>query len=189
MGNDKKIDKLLNSNYDGIQEYDNDLPRWWLILFYITIGWSAVYVVYYLVLGIGKTQTQILAEEMEAAKQQQASVSSSSAEVGESELLAFTKDASFVQAGKQVFVAKCLACHGPEGQGLVGPNLTDKNWIHGGKITDTKKVIENGVLEKGMLAWKGVLSDNEINQVVAFIYTLRGTAPANPKAPQGDIVE
>ena len=80
-------------------------------------------------------------------------------------------------------------CHGPQGQGLIGPNLTDTSWIHGGKLSEIKNTIENGVLDKGMLAWKGVLSPDEINNVVAYVHSLKGTNPPNPKAAQGVVVD
>ncbi|MFN8389397.1 MAG: cbb3-type cytochrome c oxidase N-terminal domain-containing protein [Bdellovibrionota bacterium] len=177
----KNRDELLNSNYDGIQEYDNDLPRWWLMLFYITIAFGVVYVGYYQ-FGPGPSSEESLASAMaaiQANKPKEVAVDSSA-------LLALAKDSAHLASGKTVFDTRCLPCHGAQGQGIVGPNLTDNFWIHGGKIADTQKTIREGVLDKGMLAWKGVLSDAEIDDVTAYIYSLRGTNPPNPKAPQGD---
>ncbi len=182
-----KQDELLNSNYDGIQEYDNDLPRWWLYLFYITIAFGVVYVGYYM-FGPGQSQEQIVIAQLADDAKRAAASAPAEGPSGDS-LLALASNQDALKKGHEVFVARCVACHGPDGQGLIGPNLTDKYWIHGGKITDLVKVVENGVLDKGMLAWKGVLQPAEIHAVVAYIWSIRGTNPANPKAPQGDLVE
>lgn len=179
----KKQDELLDSNYDGIQEFDNDLPKWWLGIFYVTIIFAVIYAPYYL-FHMGPSSEEVLAEQVKAIKS--TLDSKSQTDVKDDDLLALTKDASHVGAGKGTFTAKCAACHGMEGQGMVGPNLTDDYWIHGGKITDNYKVVVTGVPEKGMLAWKNLMTDQEIRDVVAYIYTLRGTHPANPKDPQGE---
>jgi len=182
-----KQDELLNSNYDGIQEYDNDLPRWWLYLFYITIAFGVVYVGYYM-FGPGQSQEQIVIAQL-AEDAKLAAAAAPSEGPSADALIALASNADALKKGHEVFVARCVACHGPDGQGLIGPNLTDKYWIHGGKITDLVKVVENGVLDKGMLAWKGVLQPAELQSVVAYVWSIRGTTPANPKAPQGDLVE
>lgn len=184
MGNES--DKLLGSNYDGIQEYDNDLPRWWLALFYLTIVFAVVYTLYF-EFGPGLSPVANLEREMgevEAAKKSQTAAVVPAAN-SEEKLLELVKDASVISRGQQVFATKCVACHGPQGQGLVGPNLTDNYWLHGGKITDMLRTVEEGVLDKGMLAWKALLPADELTAVVAYIYTLRGTNPPNPKAPEG----
>ncbi len=180
----KNMDELLNSNYDGIQEYDNDLPRWWVALFYITIAYAVVYVGYYH-LGPGPNSEEGLASSLAAIESRK--VVAPKAVVADADaLLALVSDQTRLASGKAVYTARCVACHGPDGQGLVGPNLTDEYWIHGGKISDIQKTVREGVLEKGMLAWKGVIPDAEIDDVTAFVYSIRGTNPANPKAPQGD---
>ncbi|RMG42327.1 MAG: cytochrome oxidase subunit III [Candidatus Dadabacteria bacterium] len=182
-------DELLEHNYDGIQEYDNDLPRWWLGIFVLTTIFAVGYI-FYTHSGMFESQKERLArrlaeiEALKSAKQK----SSSSAAITEQALLALTKDKNALEEGKTIFAQKCAACHGQHGEGLIGPNLTDDYWLHGGKITDLVKVVTNGVLEKGMLAWKGVLKEDQINNVVAYIWTLHGTNPTNAKAPQGKLV-
>ncbi|MCB0334390.1 MAG: c-type cytochrome [Bdellovibrionales bacterium] len=187
----KKMDELLDSNYDGIKEYDNDLPRWWLYLFYITIAFSAFYIPYYhFGPGIDGQPHALLDKEMKAhqavvAKNESASAASSESVV---EIIqAAASDPTKVAHGKEIFVAKCVACHAQNGEGLVGPNLTDNAWIHGGTIADIVQVVENGVLEKGMLPWKGVLKTDELNDVVAFVWSIRNTNVPG-KAPEGDVV-
>lgn len=180
----KNRDELLNSNYDGIQEYDNDLPKWWLMLFYITIAFAIVYFGYY-ELGPGLGSEARLSQAMSEIDAQRA-LNKPAGGPDSATLLALVSDSARVASGKAVYDAKCLACHGPQGQGLVGPNLTDEFWIHGGKIVDVQRTIREGVLDKGMLAWKGVLTDPEIDDVTAFVRSIRGTSPPNPKAPQGE---
>lgn len=186
---EKKLDELLEHNYDGIEEYDNDLPLWWQWLFWGTVIFGVVYVLYYHV-GSGLNQEETLALEMDAAAKQQkwAEENSSTANHGE-DLLALVQDSEKISQGATIFQAKCMACHGMKGEGLVGPNLTDNYWIHGGTAEEIKRTIENGVLEKGMLAWKTMLSADDINAVTAFVWSLNGTNPDNAKAGEGVLVE
>ena len=87
--------------------------------------------------------------------------------------------------GAAIFKANCITCHGQHGEGIVGPNLTDEYWLHGGHYNEIFKTIFNGVLEKAMPVWKEKLKPEEIREVASYVYTLRGTNPPNPKAPQG----
>ena len=188
----KEEDKIINGNYDGIQEYDNDLPRWWIWLFYLTIFFAAVYPIWYHIYPGETTQVKLAADMNELREKQNAAakaLAATSTIRDEGQLIKLSQDSEHVAQGKVVFAARCAVCHGPEAQGVIGPNLTDNYWIHGAKLEQLRTVIENGVLDKGMLAWKGILSAEEIDNVIAFIHTLQGTTPANPKAPQGDLVQ
>ncbi|MBX7136929.1 MAG: c-type cytochrome [Oligoflexia bacterium] len=183
-----KKDELRGHNFDGIEEYDNSLPRWWVWLFIITIVFSVIYPFYY-DFGPGQFAPETVDAEMAALAQlRQASGGATGGVLDESALLKLASNGATVSQGSAVFTAKCVVCHGAQGQGLIGPNLTDNYWIHGGKITDIHNVVTNGVLEKGMLAWKDQLTADELNSVVAFVWSIRGTTPPNPKAPQGDAV-
>jgi cytochrome c oxidase cbb3-type subunit 3 len=92
--------------------------------------------------------------------------------------------------GSKVYAEKCSVCHGVELQGVVGPNLTDKNWLHGkGKLQDIFATIKNGVAEKGMPAWGPLLQDAELKGLVAYISSKKNSQPKNPKAPQGDVFD
>jgi cytochrome c oxidase cbb3-type subunit 3 len=104
-------------------------------------------------------------------------------------LLALVSDKAAVESGKAVFMKNCVACHGPDGGGIIGPNLTDNYWIHGGTIAEVYKTVTVGVLEKGMPPWGKMLKPDELERVVAYVTTLHGTTPANPKAPQGILVQ
>lgn len=182
-------DELREHNFDGIQEYDNDLPRWWVWLFAVTVIFSIIYPFVY-DFGPGEFASESIATEMAAIEElrQKAAAASAPALRDEAGLLQLASDSSSVQKGSAIYAGKCLPCHGDKGQGIIGPNLTDDYWIHGGKITEVRTIVNNGVLEKGMLAWKDQLSADEIDQVVAFIWTLHGTNPANPKAAEGQQV-
>lgn len=185
MDKKEQENKLLDSCYDGIQEYDNDLPRWWVWLFYLTIIFAVGYVWYYHLGGPGQKLTAILEDEMQALEQQRQSAAVNAGVPVTVSLVAAIAEPGRVEKGAKVFTERCAPCHGAQGQGIVGPNLTDKFWIHGASPEDVKKIIEQGVLEKGMLAWKGIITDDDIINLVAHIRAIGGTNPPNPKAPEG----
>lgn len=169
--------------YDGIREYDNPLPNWWLMIFFGTIIFSFIYFAHY-TFGGGQTQEEELAEDLSRLPKIAEKTFS------ESDLAGKVDQADVIAQGQAVFASKCGACHGAEGQGLIGPNLTDSFWVHGtGQRKDIAQVISKGVLDKGMPAWDGVLPENELLAVTGYIYSLRGTKPANPKAPEGNEVK
>jgi cytochrome c oxidase cbb3-type subunit III len=173
---------LLDHDADGIRELDNLLPRWWVWLFYLTILFSVGYMGYYHVLGRGDLQIAEYTKEAKRGEEiKAAALAKFETSIG---TLAPDSDNAVVTKGQQVYTTMCAPCHRPDGGGLVGPNLTDDYWIHGSNYADSVKTILNGVPEKGMLAWRGVLKPNEIQAVASFIYTLRGTKPPNPKAPE-----
>ncbi len=181
-------DKLLDHNYDGILEYDNPLPPWWVALFIICVIWAAGYLMYYHVAGIGPSQSEEFAMEYQEYEQKQAELMAANAGKGPEfdENMVALDDEQSLAAGNKIFIEKCAACHGQSGEGMVGPNFADDYWIHGNRMVDVVKVIHQGVPSKGMISWKALLSKDEIEQVASYILTLHGTNPANPKAPQGD---
>lgn len=182
----KNIDEILSGNYDGIQEYDNDLPKWWVYLFWLTIILGVGYAGWYHGGFTNNTFEQLSADMSQIEKDKAAAVARSGGAASSAEsLLALVAKQDVLAQGKGVYAARCVVCHGDAGQGLVGPNLTDDHWINGGKITDVQRVVQEGVLTKGMLAWKGVLNPEELNSVVAYVWSLYGTNPPNPKAPDG----
>jgi mono/diheme cytochrome c family protein len=315
MAKTTEKDVLMNHDYDGIRELDNDLPPWWLWLFYITIIWSVIYLVYFHVLGIGDLQhaeymkevdpnwtapaqvasgsmvpvyhspfyvegldltprqkADLLVERITAAKQAEVAAKGLDGQVDVNELafsdllraamvaatpenrqkllsaypdkLGFDEimlaailaakpedqqrlkdmfpevwalhtgepgaapsvasapaaaapvakmealtDQASLDAGKLVFMTNCLACHGANGEGGVGPNLTDDYWLHGAGVANMVNTITNGVPIKGMISWKPILKPEQIHQVASYILTLHGTNPPNGKAPQGEKVE
>jgi len=180
--NDPKDPLLMDHDADGIKELDNNLPRWWVWLFYITIIFSIIYMLYYHVLGMGDLQAAAYEKEWkrgEAIKSQ--AIAQFESTLGSLEP---SQDSSVLSQGQQTYTTLCAPCHRPDGGGLVGPNLTDNYWIHGSNYVDNLKIIINGVPEKGMLTWRGVLKPSEIQAVASYIYTMRGTHPPNPKPPE-----
>lgn len=181
MGNGDN-DKLLDHEYDGIQELDNNLPLWWLWTFFGAIIFSFVYWIHYSFTGDGPNLDEELARGMAQVEsnRQKSSESEGGKEMSKEEVLAM---------GKKIFGTNCAACHLENGGGSVGPNLTDAYWIHGATPEDHKKVIEEGVLDKGMPPWKAILRPNEIDAVVAYVETFKNTNVEGGKAPQGEKVE
>jgi cytochrome c oxidase cbb3-type subunit 3 len=173
---------LMDHEADGIRELDNKLPRWWVWLFYLTIIFSVIYMVYYHVLGAGNLMAAEYRNEMKLGEAlKNASMSKFEASIA---TLSPSTEPAVLETGRQTFLKLCAPCHRPDGGGLVGPNLTDDYWIHGDKFADNVKTIWNGIPEKGMITWKGMLKPEEIFSVASYIHTLRGTKPPNPKPPE-----
>jgi len=183
---------LMSHDYDGIQELDNNLPPWWLYGFYLTIGIAIFYMGYFHFSSNAKSSHELYEEEMAAAKiKVDAFIAKQANQVDENTVVALV-DAEDLAEGKTIFDENCIACHLEHGGGSsisVGPNLTDKYWIHGGGIKNIFKTVKNGVPEKGMIAWKTQLRPAEIHKVSSYIMTLEGTNPADAKEPQGDLYE
>ncbi len=175
-------DHITDHEYDGIKELNNPAPRWIMLLFYITIGWSILYGAYFFWLKEGDHQDAEYAKKSTEhdQKYQIASLSTD-------DLVAFTDEASLAE-GKEIYTAMaCMACHGLNGEGnAIGPNLTDNNWIHGCSIKEVFNVIKNGEPTKGMTAFKGQISDDKIQKVASYVLSMVGSNPANAKAPQGE---
>ncbi len=173
---------LMDHDADGIKELDNNLPRWWVWLFYLTILFGIIYMGYYHVLRAGDLQ---IAEYQKEWKQGEEIKAAATARFEASlSSLQPSKDAAILAQGHQTFSTLCAPCHRADGGGLIGPNLCDDYWIHGSNFVDNLTTILNGVPAKGMLTWKGVLKPGEIYAVGSYIYTLRGTHPPNPKPPE-----
>lgn len=255
----KITNELIDHDFDGIQEYDNDLPGWWKSLFWITIIISIIYVPYYHLVGdlqdveyqkemgtyveadassgtIGYSSPyagngemtpalraemdkvldapfdeQILRAMSKADADQLAAletafpevyasyvsggVSAPAAAAAEPEdtapaALAVLSDDASLEAGKKVWDTQCFSCHLSDGGGLIGPNMTDDYWIHGGDMASIVHLINVGVPAKGMVPWETILTPDQVTQVASFIKVkLVGTTPATAKAPEGDLFE
>ena len=280
----KQKDPLLDHDYDGIRELDNDLPPWWLYLFYASIIWGILYLLYFHVVAIGDSSyaeymKEIDPEWVEARAEKAISLEykspffSTAGEItplsrkieyetallesqlakergdldasledlgfedliiaamqiaksedlkklqsifpdiwdkmqtrtndgNEKEIIAATAitdesdfvmevltDEASLSAGSAIFVTNCVTCHGKSGEGGIGPNFTDEYFLYGRGMNNTVKIIKQGVPAKGMISWRGILKDIQIQQVASYIQTLEGTNPPNAKAPQGEKVE
>lgn len=175
----------MDHDYDGIKELDNPPPRWIMLLFYITIGWSILYGAYFFWLKQGDHQDAEYARKSQLHDEKYQIVS-----LAADELTALT-DAASLEEGKTVYTEMaCMACHGVNGEGNpIGPNLTDEYWLHGCDFQSVFNMIKNGNPAKGMTAYKGQISDEKIQMVASYILSLKGSNPANAKGPQGEKCE
>lgn len=187
MSDNNTDDKLmLDHEYDGIKELDNPLPGWWLATFYITIVFAVVYFIYYEIAG-GPTLDEELSANLSKIEAVQQKADESMAGKTEENYMALLDNKEALEQGKAEFMTKCIPCHGAQAQGIIGPNLTDDYWIHGdGKISSILQVMNQGVAEKGMPSWKGVIAPELMEKVAAYVFSLRGSNPPGAKPPQGE---
>jgi len=179
---EKESEVKLDHDFDGIQELNNPLPPWWTAGFVITVIMSVFYVFYYFVQG-KDSQYDEFNREMSKAKVQVDAYKKEHNIVDANSVTVLTDKAALAE-GKEIYIKNCAACHVADGGGLVGPNLTDENWIYGCDIKDVFKVIQDGT-SKGMPPWKALGAD-KIQKVASYVLSLQGTTPAKPKAPEGE---
>lgn len=184
--NERSQDRVLEHSYDGIQEYDNPMPRWWLATFFGTIIFSILYLINIGPIGKGKGWIADYEDDMKAFAA--AHPAPSGGDVSAAALTALVTDQNALKLGKTTYDSYCASCHRQDGGGLIGPNLTDNYWLHGGNITDIYKTVFDGVLAKGMPPWGKSLKPDQLTAVVAYVVSLKGSNPASPKAPQGEAV-
>jgi cytochrome c oxidase cbb3-type subunit 3 len=178
---------LLDHDYDGIKELDNNLPPWWVYLFYICIAFSVVYLVRYEIMG-GDNQEMELKKEMAQAQIDIAEYKKTAPDLMDEKTVTLLTDAESLAAGKAIFTANCVACHRADAGGQIGPNLTDDQWILGGGIKDVFRTLMNGGRDgKGMISWKGTLKPKQMQEVASYVLSLKGTNPKDPKAPEGEV--
>lgn len=176
---------MLDHDYDGIKELDNDLPPWWIYMFYGTILFAVVYLGYYEVFD-GQNQIDEYNEQVAIAKVEIEAYKKTVKPIDLNALDA-SSDNVALNKGKKLFKQNCAACHMVDGRGSIGPNLTDEYWILGGGIKNIYNTISEGGRDgKGMIAWKNSFSSEKIQQLSVYILSLQGTNPANAKAPEGD---
>ncbi|MGI4020018.1 MAG: cbb3-type cytochrome c oxidase N-terminal domain-containing protein [Janthinobacterium lividum] len=176
----------LEHQFDGITELDNPIPGWFMFLFYGTILFGSLYLLNYHVFHWGMLQDQEYVVEMKQADIAKKAFLSKAANAVDENNVKLVNDGATLTAGVATFKANCVACHGDHAQGVVGPNLTDEFWLHGSKINQVFKTIKYGVLDKGMPTWEKTLTPKQIADVANYVVSLKGSHPANPKAPQGE---
>lgn len=179
---------ILDHNYDGIRELDNNLPPWWVYMFYATIVFGIIYLARFHVFD-GYTQDMEYEQEVAEAQIAIEAYKKTAKGLVDANTVELLTDATDIKAGEAIFTSSCVACHMADGGGGIGPNLTDEYWILGGGIKNVFHTISEGGRDgKGMIAWKQTLKPAQIAQVASYILTeINGTTPANPKAPEGDI--
>jgi cytochrome c oxidase cbb3-type subunit 3 len=180
---------VMEHSFDGITELDNPTPRWFMALFYSTLIFAIVYLFNYEVFGFGPNQEEEYLAETEQAAQDKAAFllnpENAKSAVNENNMVLSTDEAVLKQ-GAGLYESRCTPCHGAHAEGIVGPNLTDEFWLHGGDVKDVFKTIKYGVPEKGMIAWEKSLSAQQISDITNYVLSLQGTNPAGAKAAQGD---
>ncbi len=191
MSDKKLVDELLGEDlldhdYDGIMELDNDLPPWWLYMFYGTIVAATIYLIAFF--GMGKfDQIEELDAEYAVAEEQIVKYKEANGPGIDESSVVLAADAAQIEDGKSIYTKNCVACHAANGGGGVGPNFTDDAWIHGSSINEVFKVIKYGVPEEGMIPWESQLNPEQMQNVASFILTeFKGKNVEGGKAPQGD---
>ncbi len=178
---------ILDHNYDGIKELDNDLPPWWVWMFYATAVFAVIYLVRFEIYGDYDQELEY-EQEVAAANLAIEEYKRTAKDLVDANTVELLTDASDLKAGKAIFETTCVACHMADGGGGIGPNLTDDHWILGGGIKNVFNTISEGGRDgKGMVAWKSNFKPAEIAQIASYVLSFQGTTPANPKAPEGDV--
>lgn len=177
---DDERDILLDHNYDGIRELDNHMPAWWVFGFWFTIVLAVLYLMFYHVLGWGPSSAEEYKMEMASAVKIQPVDTGKPSDWAE---LAYLTDAASIENGKVLYNQICNVCHGANGEGLVGPNLTDNYWINGCDLPSVMQSIKKGFPAKGMPPYGGgkTLDTNELQLVASYIHSLKDSQPANAK--------
>ena len=175
--------------YDGIQEYDNPLPGWWTALFWITIVFSVLYLMVNLT-NPHLVETELVYERSVTAELERQFATLGQLEPDHETLMRFLTDpeeAKWLAVGEAVFQTHCVSCHGRDGSGISGPNMTDENFKNVITLTDIPKIVVEGANKGAMPAWGNRLAMNEVVLVSAFVASLRGQQlPGRPA--EGDLI-
>jgi cytochrome c oxidase cbb3-type subunit 3 len=182
MAEIKRTDAIAGAivhEYDGIEEADNALPVWWVVVFISTMVFAAMYWLMVQEFHLEPTPAEALAI-VQAERAQR------TGQISDDALVSASQSAALTATGKTTFTTNCVACHGAKAEGNIGPNLTDPNWLHGGAPAQIFSTIRDGVPAKGMPSWGAILGQDSVKAVAAYVLTLRGTnVPGKP--PQGDV--
>jgi cytochrome c oxidase cbb3-type subunit 3 len=173
--------------YDGIREYDNPTPGWWHLIFLGTVFFSMVYGVFFHSSELAWTEQDTLTKE-ETAYFEKLFGEIGTLQGDEATILRMMNDPKWLKVGKSVFQGNCTACHGAEGGGVNGPNMTDDSYKNVKHLADVYRVITEGVVDKGMPAWRNRLQQNQRVVAAAYIASLRGTRVSGGKAAEGDVI-
>mgnify|MGYP001344809065 CR=1 FL=1 len=180
-------DKVLHE-LDGIKEYDNPMPGWLMAIWWGSIVFSAAYLIFYaLSFGEGSLESEYRADTQSALSATQAYFDANPlVPPSAAQLLAGARDPEVVDAGHARFTRSCASCHGPDAQGLIGPNLTDDRWLHGGSVDQIFQSVAKGWPAKGMPPWGRAMKPEELAAVVSFVRSIQGSNPPNAKPPEGE---
>jgi len=174
---------FTDHEYDGIQEYDNPMPRWWVWSFWATFYFATCYFLWQHVYQRGTPIEEEWAMDMRAAREEAAKRDLGT--LSEESLAKLTQNPAMMTDAQGAFSKRCVQCHGANGEGVIGPNLTDDYWLHGkASLMDIYSVVNDGVPAKGMPAWGKQLSTVEVAKLAAYVGTIRGKHVAG-KPPEG----
>ncbi len=185
-----KLEDKIVHQVDGIEEYDNPLPAWLMAILWGSILFSALYLAFYaLSFGENSMVSEYRSESVaELAGVQAYYDANPLVPPTAAELLKGVKDEAVLAVGAERFTKTCASCHGEAAQGLIGPNLCDSHWLHGGSVTQIFQTLVKGVPAKGMPPWGRALAPEELAALVSYIRSLQGTTPANARPPEGKVV-
>lgn len=180
---------LMDHDYDGIRELDNNLPPWWKYGFYVTIVFAVIYLFHFHIFKTGKLSGDEYLQQIKDGEAEVAEYKKTAADLVDEKTVTLLTDPASLNSGKIIFEQNCKACHGPEGQGMTGsgPNFTDDYWLHGGSVQDVFKSIKYGWPDKGMREWGSEIKAKNIQELASYIKSLRGTNPPNQQPKQGEL--
>lgn len=186
MADQKKSPEYTGTvhHYDDIEEHDNHLPTWWLWTLFGAIIFSVGYFFHYEIFKTGLNPQAAFDKEMEVKRAAEAEALMKSGAVTPESLMKLAQDKGTVAKGAELYQTNCASCHKDKGQGEIGPNLTDRHWLHGGAPDKVYKSIKEGILAKGMPAWGAPLGHDKTLAVTAFVLSIKNTEVPG-KAPQG----
>jgi cytochrome c oxidase cbb3-type subunit 3 len=187
----ERRDELLDHEADGIREFDNALPRWWLYGFYFTIVVAALYLFNYHLLATPLVGKHGMVAEYNADVDAARAAHAARAGGATSTAVTPLTDPASLAAGRAIFEGPdnvCYSCHRPDLGGMIGPNLTDDRWLHGCGIEHIVQSIKTGYPVKGMMPFGTgkTLTDQQVLQVASYVLSKRGSNPPNPKPSEPD---
>jgi cytochrome c oxidase cbb3-type subunit 3 len=189
MTTDNK-DRLMDHEFDGIQEYDNPIPLWLNMILFGTVVFSVFYYLYFQIGPLLGTNGWTVVDAYDSARAQNMRLRF--AEIGELSLNEETvveylqpDNQEWLAVGQTVYKTHCQSCHAPNGSGLVGPNLTDDHYKSVETLGDLIAVIADGAANGAMPAWRNRLHPNEIALSAAYVASLRGQNLSGPRGAEG----
>jgi cytochrome c oxidase cbb3-type subunit 3 len=175
---------MMDHEYDGIRELDNNLPPWWVWGFYVCIAWAVMYLVHYHIFELGDSSAQEYQKEMITADAENRAFLAKGGSRVTGDNVEYLSDAMSLAKGESIYQGNCKTCHGNAAQGDVGPNLTDKFWKHGGTIQARFLIIDKGF--GAMPKWGDKLSGKDIQMVLSYLKSIEGSNPPNAREPEGE---
>ena len=180
-------DKVLHE-LDGIKEYDNPMHGWLMAIWWGSLVFAAAYLIFYaLSFGEGSMDSEYRADTEQSLAAVQAHFDANPlVPPSAAELLAGARNAAVLDLGAARFARSCAPCHGAQAQGLIGPNLTDDRWIHGGSVEQVFQTIAKGWPAKGMPPWGRAVKPEELSALVSYVRSLQGLNPPGAKPAEGE---